>query len=106
MKIYTTFRLLREHGACKERYKKLAKKLGGIKNYGKDRPISFLNILKHNGIDDTLWALGTTPPEQNEIRDKFARVLAKRYVLEVAHLWNPLTKVFREVYKELNSNAT
>ena len=56
MKVWTTFKLLRDGGACEKRYKHLARKLGGVKKYGINRPISFLTILKHNGYADTEWA--------------------------------------------------
>lgn len=57
----TSFRLLHEAGACKERYKYLAKHLGGIKRYGRDTPITLLQIFDICGLDDALWALHTCP---------------------------------------------
>jgi len=52
----TTFRKLKEAGACTARYRHLAKSLGGITKYGRDTPISALQILDHNGSDDLWWA--------------------------------------------------
>lgn len=43
--LYTTFALLREHRACESGYRKLAKSLGGIDTYGRDRPIPLTAIL-------------------------------------------------------------
>ena len=88
MKLYTTFVLLKDSGACTDRYKHLAKALGGIKKYGEAKPISFLNILKHNGLDDCLWALRATPEQQGALRDRFSHTLTRRYALAVIHLWD------------------
>jgi len=60
--LYTTFRILREVGACKPRYRYLARKLGGVKKYGEDKPIPILKILEINGFDDALWALCIAMP--------------------------------------------
>lgn len=57
MKIETTFTKLREGSACTRRYKHLVRKLGGITKYGKDTPITLLQILDSNGIADTLFIL-------------------------------------------------
>ena len=55
--ITTTFAELHKAKACKARYRRLAKALGGIKNYGKDTPINMLRVLEHNGYNDFDWAL-------------------------------------------------
>ena len=52
----TSFRELREAGACQPRYRHLARKLGGIKNYGEDTPITSRQILEANGPEDVDWA--------------------------------------------------
>ena len=80
--IYTTFALLREHGACESGYRKLAKHLGGINTYGRDKPIPLTVVLDSNGIDDALWCLRAT----TEPCDKFARLLAVAYARRVQHL--------------------
>lgn len=57
----TSFRELREAGACVPRYRHLAKALGGIKAYGLDTPITSRQILESNGEDDVLWAWRKCP---------------------------------------------
>jgi hypothetical protein len=74
----TRFRLLHDAGACKERYRFLAKALGGIKAYGRDTPITLLQILDINGFYDALWALWACPDS-----DTFARLLACDYAEHV-----------------------
>ena len=78
----TRFRLLHDAGACKERYRFLAKALGGIKAYGRDTPITLLQILDINGFDDALWALRACPDS-----DTFARLLACDYAEHVLHIF-------------------
>ena len=80
--IHTTFRKLHEAGACTERYRFLAKALGGIKTYGKDTPITLLQILDINGLDDALWALRACDDAAN-----FSRLLACDYAEHVLHLF-------------------
>jgi hypothetical protein len=80
----TTFRKLRVADACRGRYRRLAKKLGGIKAYGKDTPITLLQILEHNGADDTLWAINhsiKTTPELDRILRLFACDCAERALM-------------------------
>jgi len=50
----TTFRKLREANACADRYAVLKSALPGR---GDDDPITLLEILDANGLDDALWAL-------------------------------------------------
>ena len=76
--IHTTFRKLHEAGACTERYRFLAKALGGIKTYGKDTPITLLQILDINGLDDALWALRACDDAET-----FSRLLACDYAEHV-----------------------
>ena len=80
--IQTTFRKLHDAGACKERYRFLAKALGGIKAYGRDTPITLLQILNINGLDDALWALRACPDSE-----KFVRLLACDYAEHVLHIF-------------------
>ena len=56
MKIETTFKKLHDAGACNGRYQHLGRELGGIMKYGRTRPITLLQILDANGLDDALWA--------------------------------------------------
>jgi len=74
----TRFRLLHDAGACKERYRFLAKALGGIKAYGRDTPITLLQILDINGFDDALWALRACDDAET-----FSRLLACDYAEHV-----------------------
>lgn len=78
----TSFRLLHDAGACRERYRFLAKALGGIKAYGRDTPITLLQILNINGLDDALWALRACPDS-----DTFARLLACDYAEHVLRIF-------------------
>ena len=78
----TSFRLLHDAGACKERYRFLAKALGGIKAYGVNTPITLLQILDINGLDDALWALRACPDA-----DTFARLLACDYAEHVLRIF-------------------
>jgi hypothetical protein len=55
--IYTTFALCRKARACEPGYKQLAKILGGVRRYGKDKPIPLASVLESNGLDDALWVL-------------------------------------------------
>ena len=81
--LYTTFELLREHEACKRRYRYLARKLGGVLAYGRTTPIPLLKILEVNGLDDAEWALRAVPEEQQALRDRIARHIACDYAERV-----------------------
>jgi hypothetical protein len=73
MILSTTFNELKKHDACEDGYKKLAKYLGGITQYGKSTPINLLTILESNGIEDCIWSLrAAIEPD----RDKIARLFA------------------------------
>ena len=54
MILTTTLYRLRKCHACKDRYAHLVDKLGP--KWGDQDKINLLDILKHNGIDDCLWA--------------------------------------------------
>jgi len=73
----TSFRLLHQAGACEDRYRVLAAALGGVGFYGRDTPITILQILAANGLDDALWALCAV--EQRAEGDRFSRLLACDY---------------------------
>ena len=60
----------------------MAKALGGIKAYGRDTPITLLQILDINGLDDALWALRACPDS-----DTFARLLACDYAEHVLRIF-------------------
>ena len=68
--LHTTFNLLRRAGACEEGYRKLAKSLGGVDQYGRDTPIPLAAVLDSNGLDDALWCLrATIEPSEGLSRD-------------------------------------
>jgi len=79
----TTFKLLRGHHACKDRYAVLRESLRGR---GDDEPITMIEILDSNGLDDALWALRAVPDEQTDERDKLARLFACWCVRQIWHL--------------------
>ncbi|MCB7128980.1 MAG: hypothetical protein J3T61_05525, partial [Candidatus Brocadiales bacterium] len=60
----TTFKQIYDYGACKDRYRHLAKMLGGIEKYGRTKSINLLAILEHNGLDDFFWTLGIIEDHQ------------------------------------------
>ena len=82
---YTTFKQLRNMGACQNRYQFLAKQLGGIKKYGKCTPISLLQILDINGLDDCLLSLRTV--EATPEFERFSRLLACDFAEHVLPLF-------------------
>ena len=57
MNAYTTFKQLCDWGACRPSYRKLAKALGGIKTYGRTKPIPVTKILDICGLGDCFWVL-------------------------------------------------
>jgi hypothetical protein len=52
-----TFRQAREAGACQGSYSRMARHVGGIRAWGKDRPVPIETVLDVCGLDDALWAL-------------------------------------------------
>ena len=76
MTLTTTFKHLRDVGACKSRYKLLRAALKGVKD---TEPINLLTILNTNGLSDALWALRAT----DENCDKIARLMAADFAEEV-----------------------
>lgn len=82
--IQTTFRQLYRAKVCKPRYRHLAKALGGIRSYGRDTPITALQILEHNGVADTLWALEAGYCGDC---DKLVRLFAADCVEHVLYIW-------------------
>ena len=57
----TNFTLLRKAGFNKKMYRRLAKELGGIKNYGPHIPIHIIKILNTCGLYSAVWALRACP---------------------------------------------
>jgi len=81
MTLTTTFKHLRDVGACKSRYKLLRAALKGVKD---TEPINLLTILNTNGLSDALWALRAT----DENCDKIARLMAADFAEEVLPIWH------------------
>ena len=71
VRLTTTLNRLRLAGACAPRYEYLVRALGGV-SFDHDAPINLLTVLRHNGVEDCLWALCAT--EQN--CDQVARLMA------------------------------
>ena len=69
--IHTTFRKAKEANACVESYKKIAKTLGGVRNYGEDTTIPLSTILEVLGVQDTLWAFRCTIEPSADIAIEF-----------------------------------
>ena len=81
----TTFRQLRDKKACSDRYAHLVNALGGIEVYGDETPITLLQILDSNGVEDALWAIracNMTTKEQKEVQ-----LLACDYAERVLHIY-------------------
>ena len=57
----TNFTLLRKAGFNKKMYRRLAKALGGIRNYGRNAPIPLLKVLDVCGLYNAIWALRACP---------------------------------------------
>jgi len=77
----TTLYSLRKHHACESRYWHLVGALGT--KWGDKEPINLLAILKHNGIEDCLWALCAT--DQN--CDMVARLMAADFAEAVLPIY-------------------
>ena len=63
-KYYTTLKALKDNNACKDRYNHLVSKIGNTK-----RRIGLDEILKHNGIEDAIWALRAVKFSKKYTRD-------------------------------------
>jgi len=73
--LHTTFRKAREAGACVESYKKFARYVGGVKQYGQETPIALSEVIKVNGLEDALWCLNCVM-EPDVVSGKIARLFA------------------------------
>jgi hypothetical protein len=62
----TTLKAIRNHGPCESRWVNLLGALGKTK--ADDEPLSLLEILKSNGLDDALWCLRAVDGHDKEIR--------------------------------------
>ena len=80
---HTTYRLLRENHACKDRYVLFHKSATTLGYNGDTTPIPLTVALETNGLDDALWALRAVLPEEEKTRDRLARLLACDYAEHV-----------------------
>ena len=95
-KIYTTLAQIRAKSPCADGYKKLYTFLGGIKKYGKDKPVTFRQIYESNGYEDTIWCVRTIDKQWDSLVSHFAYDCAD----DVKHLmtgerWLKVIKVSR-----------
>jgi len=81
--ITTTLAKIRACSPCENGYRKLAKNLGGVKQYGEHAPVKFSQIIGSNRLDDALWCLQTICPEH----DKKVRLFAADCAERVLHLF-------------------
>ena len=83
--LHTTFRLLKDAGACPHQYRQLAKHLGGIKKYGRDTPIPFVVGLDEKfKLSDWIWAFNCAwLPEQRAACHKIARLAAADFICHI-----------------------
>jgi hypothetical protein len=64
--VKTTLNQIREHSPCQEGWKKLLRALN--KTEADDEPVSIVQIIDNNGLDDALWCLRTVKGYDREIR--------------------------------------
>ena len=84
----TTFTLLRKARVLPEtEYRKLAKTLGGITKYGRNKPIPLLTILEINSLVDCILALQAIPKDQAATRNRIARHFACDCAQRVLPIW-------------------
>ncbi|MES2323247.1 MAG: hypothetical protein V4633_13365 [Pseudomonadota bacterium] len=62
----TTLNAIREHSPCCEGWEKLLRTLGKTK--ADDEPVSIIQVLDSNGLDDALWCLRAVKGRDKEIR--------------------------------------
>jgi hypothetical protein len=62
----TTLNKIREHGPCADGWEKLLRTLGKTK--ADDEPVSIIQILDSNGLEDALWCLRAVEGHEREIR--------------------------------------
>ena len=83
MKLTTTFKTLRDHGACVSGYRRLAKHLGDIKAYGENKQINLLTILESSGFDDCVWSLRATLEKSDSVK----RLIAADFAESALHIF-------------------
>ena len=104
----TTLRRIREGSpesgrACNEGYSKLLKSLGKTK--ADDEPVTILQVLDSNGLDDALWVLSYAMPD-----DRLARHFQGWCAEQVLHIFEADrpddTRVRDQISMMLNDDAT
>lgn len=85
--LHTTFKLLKDYGACEPNYSNLGRAMGGIKKYGRNTPIPLTKILEHNGLYDALWALRAVLSEEEAKRDKISRLIVCDFAENAIHIF-------------------
>ena len=90
MMLTTTLEQIHAHSPCKNGWRKLCKNLDGIKRHGAKTPITMIQILESNGLDDALWCLRAC-----DGHEPLAREFACWCALRVIDLWDA-PKVVRD----------
>ena len=75
----TTLNKIRAHSPCKPGWEKLLESLGKTK--ADDEPITIIQILNSNGLDDAIWCLRGVDGREKELR-----LLVVAYARRVQHL--------------------
>ena len=85
MTYYTTLNRIRDYSPCVDGWKKLLRNLG--KTQADDEPLSIIDILDLNGLDDAIWCLRAVDGLRavGDI-DKDARLFAVWCARQVQHL--------------------
>lgn len=79
--ITTTLAKIKAAEPCHDRYKLALRKVGGLRKFGKDTPITVRQIVEAMGLIDAFWCLRMMPEH-----DSIWRLLAVRYARRVQHL--------------------
>ncbi len=83
----TTLRMIREAHPCQDGWRKLTKNLGGINAYGLDTPLTLLQVLDSNGLEDALWVLSHSVPNADRLARHFQAWCAEQvlHIYEAAY---------------------
>ena len=76
MKITITLNMIKVHSPCKDGWEKLLKSLSKTKP--DDDPLTFSQIAKSNGVDDTFWCLRALAEDKQYIARLIAADIAER----------------------------
>lgn len=95
----TNFTLLRKAKFNKNMYRRLAKALGGIKNYGPHTPIHIIKILNTCGLYSAVWALRACPCAE-KFALSFAYDCAEHALMERDNQFNEVLKVAQHIIQD------